>query len=156
MDFIQTYAWIFWLVLILIFVIIEVTTVDFTFLMIAIGSLGGLIVGLFGVPWGYQVVAAGVIAIVLLFFVRPPLQRLLRRGGDHARSNVDALMGMAGVVIVDFNGKASNVKLANGETWTAKLAGSPATPLHEGDHMVVTSIEGSTAFVAPAERKTHE
>lgn len=156
MDFIQTYAWIFWLVLILIFVIIEVTTVDFTFLMIAVGSLGGLIVGLFGVPWGYQVVAAGIIAILLLFLVRPPLQRVLKRGGDHARSNVDALTGMAGVVLVDFNGKATNVKLANGETWTAKLAGSPTTPLHEGDHVVVTSIEGSTAFVAPAGRNTHD
>jgi len=156
MDFIQTYAWIFWLVLILIFVIIEVSTVDFTFLMLAVGSFGGLIVGLFGVPWGYQIVAAGILAILLLFFVRPPLQRLLRRGGDHARSNVDALMGIAGVVVVDFNGKASNVKLANGETCTAKLAGSPATPLHEGDRVVVTSIQGSTAFVAPAERNSHE
>jgi membrane protein implicated in regulation of membrane protease activity len=155
MDFIQTYAWIFWLALILIFVIIEVTTVDFTFLMIAVGSLGGLIVGLFGVPWGYQVVAAGVIAILLLFLVRPPLQRALKRGGDHARSNVDALMGLTGTVVVDFNGKAGTVKLANGETWTAKLAGAPDTPLEEGDRVVVTAIEGATAIVAPAERNTN-
>ena len=156
MEFIQTYAWIFWLALILIFIIIEVVTVDFTFLMLAIGSLGGLILGLFGTPWGYQVVLAGVLSILLLFTVRPPLLRLLKRGGDHARSNVDALMGIGGIVVSDFNGKAANVKLANGETWTAKLAGSPNAPLHEGDHVVVTAIDGSTAIVAPAERNTHE
>jgi membrane protein implicated in regulation of membrane protease activity len=156
MDFIQTYAWVFWLALIMIFIIIEVVTVDFTFLMIAIGSVGGLISGLFNVTWGFQIVIAGVLALLLLFTVRPPLLRILKRGGDHAKSNVDALMGLAGVVIADFNGKASNVKLANGETWTAKLAGSPETPLHEGDHVVVASIDGSTAYVVPAERNTHE
>jgi membrane protein implicated in regulation of membrane protease activity len=155
MEFIQTYAWVFWLVLILIFVIIEVLSVDFTFLMLAIGSLGGLILGLFGTPWGYQVVLAGVLAILLLFTVRPPLLRLLKRGGDHTRSNVEALMGVAGTVLADFNGKPGIVKLANGETWTAKLAGSPETPLQEGDRVVVTAIDGSTAIVAPAERNTH-
>lgn len=154
MDFIQTYAWIFWLALILIFVIVEVLTVDFTFLMLAIGSLGGVIVGLFGPPWGYQVVVAGVLSILLLFAVRPPLLRLLKRGGDHAKSNVDALMGLVGTVIVDFNGNPTTVKLTNGETWTAKLAGHSGEALHEGDRVVVTSIDGSTAFVAPAERTT--
>src|ERR1700712_5208982 len=116
MDFIQTYAWIFWLALILVFVIIEVLTVDFTFLMLAIGSVGGLIVGLFGVPWGYQVVVAGVLSILLLFAVRPPLLRLLKRGGSHERSNVEALIGLRGDVVADFNGKAGTVKLTNGET----------------------------------------
>jgi membrane protein implicated in regulation of membrane protease activity len=152
MDFIQTYAWIFWLALILVFVIVEVLTVDFTFLMLSIGSLGGLIVGLFGPPWGYQVVVAGVLSILLLFTVRPPLLRLLKRGGDHTKSNVDALMGLAGPVIADFNGNPNNVKLANGETWTVKLASHADGSLHEGDRVVVTAIDGSTAYVAPAER----
>src|ERR1700712_4707943 len=141
MDFIQTYAWIFWLALILVFVIIEVLTVDFTFLMLAIGSLGGLILGLFGPPWGYQVVVAGVLSILLLFTVRPPLLRVLKRGGDHTKSNVEALMGLSGTVIADFNGNPSNVKLANGETWTAKLAGHADGSLHEGDRVVVTAID---------------
>jgi membrane protein implicated in regulation of membrane protease activity len=156
MDFIQTWAWVFWLALILLFVIVEVLTVDFTFLMLAVGSVGGLITGVFGVPWGYQVVVAGILSILLLFTVRPPLLRALKRGGDHARSNVDALMGLPGVVVADFNGKAGTVKLANGETWTAKLGGSPVGPLAEGDHVVVTAIEGATAIVALDERITHE
>ncbi|MEJ1230662.1 MAG: hypothetical protein WDM88_08780 [Galbitalea sp.] len=43
MDFLQTDGWIVWLVLILLFVIIEVVTVDFSSLMLAVGSVGGLI-----------------------------------------------------------------------------------------------------------------
>ena len=44
-DFLTDFAWIFWLGLILIFLIVEVSTLEFTFLMIALGSLGGLISG---------------------------------------------------------------------------------------------------------------
>ncbi len=104
MDFIQSYAWIIWLALILVFVIIEVVTVDFTSLMLAVGSIGGLILSLFPVPFWVQVIVAAVIALLLVFTVRPPLKRLLQRGGDHAKSNVEALMGLSGVVGLDFNG----------------------------------------------------
>jgi membrane protein implicated in regulation of membrane protease activity len=155
MDFIQSYGWIIWFALILVFVIIEVTTVTFMFLMLAIGGLAGLIVGLFGVPWWIQVLVAAVVALLLLFAVRPPLLRALKRGGDRTRSNVDALMGMTGTVALDFNGKPETVKLANGETWSVKLSDSSHPPLKAGDRVVVTAIDGSIAMVAPAERTTH-
>jgi membrane protein implicated in regulation of membrane protease activity len=152
MDFVQTYAWVFWLGLILLFIIIEVLTLHFTFLMLAIGSVGGLITGLFDTHWYVQVIVAGILSLALLFAVRPPLLRLLKRGGDKARSNVDALMGMAGTIIADFNGNPTSVKLANGETWTARVSSVPASPLTEGESVIVTSIDGSIAFVAPSER----
>jgi membrane protein implicated in regulation of membrane protease activity len=149
MDFLTTYAWIIWLVVILVFVILEVVTIDFTSLMLAVGSVGGLIASLFHLPFWLQIVIAAVIALLLLFTVRPPLKRALGRGSDHARTLVDALMGMKGVVTVDFNGKPNIVKLANGETWTAQRAQTTEPELKDGDHVVVTAINGSTAIVAP-------
>jgi membrane protein implicated in regulation of membrane protease activity len=152
MDFFVTYGWIIWLVVILVFVILEVITVDFTSLMLAVGSVGGLIASLFRAPFWLQVVIAAVIALLLLFTVRPPLKRALQRGGDRAKSNVDALMGLTGVVTTDFNGKANVVKLANGETWTAQRQEATQPELKEGDRVVVTAINGSTAIVAPETR----
>lgn len=153
LDFLVNYAWIVWLAIILIFGIIELTTLDFTFLMLAAGSLGGLVSGLLGAPWWLQIIVAGVLAILLLFVLRPPLLRLLKRGGDPARSNVDALLGLTGVVTNDFSGNANHVKLSNGDTWTAKLSSQTADrPLVEGERVVVTAIDGATAVVAPAER----
>jgi membrane protein implicated in regulation of membrane protease activity len=150
LDFLASYAWIVWLALILVFGIIEMATLQFIFLMLAIGSLGGLVAGLLGAPWWVQVIVAAVLSMLLLFAVRPPLLRRLGRGGDPARSNVDALLGLAGIVTNDYSGNASHVKLANGETWTAKL--SEDRPLVEGERVVVTAIDGATAVVAPAER----
>ena len=63
MDFFQNYAWIIWLALILIFVIIEVITTDFSALMFAAGSVAGLIVSLFSTPFWLQVVVAGIVAM---------------------------------------------------------------------------------------------
>lgn len=150
-DFISTWAWVFWLALILIFAIIEVNTLDLTFLMLAIGSIGGLVAGLLGVPWWWQAVVALVLALALLFFVRPPLLRVLRRGGDPAHSNIPALLGIGGTVVVAFEDGRGQVKLANGETWTSRLDGSTASELDEGAKVVVTSIDGATAVVAPAQ-----
>ena len=149
---ITSFAWIAWLVLILIFVIIEMLTFDFVFLMIAIGSLGGLLSGLFGAPWWLQIIIAAILSIVLIFFIRPPLLHALKRGGDPAKSNVDRLIGMGGVVVSTVTRTTGLVKLQVGETWTARLAPGPAAPpeLVPGEHVVVVSIEGATAVVVPA------
>jgi len=157
-DVVSTWAWVVWLALILIFLIVEVLSLDFTFLMLAIGSAGGLVAGLIGAPWWIDIIVAAVLSLALLFFVRPPLLHRLRRGGDPARTNVEALLGLTGTVVVAFADGRGQVKLANGETWTSRLGstGPASDRLVEGEQVVVTSIDGATAVVAPAERHRTE
>ena len=93
------------------------------------------------------------LSLLLLFFARPPLLRILKRGGDPTRSNVDALRGLEGSVTLAFQDGRGQVRLANGETWTARIAaGSDAQGLDEGDRVIVTQIEGATAVVIPSPR----
>jgi len=143
-------AWIVWIALILVFLVIEIFTVDFTFLMIAVGSIGGLVSSLFGVPWFLQLVIAGVLSILLIFAVRPPLLRTLRRGEDPTKSNISALIGLTGTIVSGFRGAADQVKLSNGETWTLRTTDGSTPAL--GDTVVVSAIDGATAVVAPIER----
>lgn len=151
-DFL-TYTWVFWLALILVCVIIEVATIDFTFLMVAIGGVGGLVAELFGAPWWVQILIAGILALLLLFFARPALHRALRRGGDSTPTNVDALIGLSGTVTTEFEDGQGHVRLSNGEIWTAKLSHlTGGRPIVAGDRVVVTAIDGATAMVVPAER----
>jgi len=144
------FAWVVWLALILVFLVIEIFTVDFTFLMLAVGSVGGLLSSLAGVPWFFQLVIAGALSIVLIFAVRPPLQRALRRGEDPTKSNVSALIGLTGTVVAGYGGATDHVKLANGETWTLRTTDGSVPAL--GDTVVVSAIDGATAVVAPIER----
>ncbi|MEP6842277.1 MAG: NfeD family protein [Pseudolysinimonas sp.] len=148
-DVLTSWAWVFWLALILVFLIVEVLSLSFVFLMLAVGSLGGLVAGLIGAPWWVELIVAAVLSLLLLFFVRPPLLRLTHRGADPARSNVDALLGNRATVVKAFDDGSGQVKLSNGETWTARLAHHATTALTEGDIVQVDSIDGATAVVSP-------
>jgi membrane protein implicated in regulation of membrane protease activity len=149
-ELLVEWGWVLWLALILVFVIVEVFTLDFTFLMLAGGSLGGLVAGFLQAPIWAQIVIAGVLALLLLFVVRPPLLRAFRKGGDPTLSNVEALPGLTGTVVKEFADSRGQVKLANGEIWTSRLADGLEGELVEGERVVVTAIEGATAVVVPA------
>lgn len=148
------FLWIAWLVFVIVCVIIEVLTLEFTFMMVAAGSLiGGLGSNLLGAEWWVQILAAAIISGLLLFTIRPLLLKLLDGDKEPARTNVDALFGMAARVTTGFTDGSGFVKLANGETWTARLDPEHETAtLSEGDRVVVTRIDGATAEVAPKER----
>jgi membrane protein implicated in regulation of membrane protease activity len=152
-DFLASYSWTIWLVLVLVFLIVEMFSLEFTFLMIALGSVGGLVSSLVGVPWFAQIIIAGLLALLLIFTIRPPLLRALRRGGDPTKSNVDALIGLEGIVTTRLTGDGGHVKLSNGDVWTARVSSiTDAADVDLGQRVLVTAIDGATAFVVPAER----
>lgn len=153
MDVLTQYAWIAWLVLILVFATIEVFTLEMTFLMLALGSVAGLLSGLTGIPWWAQFIVASVVAVALILTLRPRLLRMLRRGADPGLSNLDALIGSEARVIRTVTPTGGQVRLQNGEVWTARL--SPITEQADvgvGERMLVTGIDGATAVVVPMER----
>jgi len=152
-DVLTQYAWIAWLVLILVFATIEVFTLEMTFLMLALGSVAGLVSGLFGIPWYVQFVIAAVVAVALILALRPPLLRRLRRGGDPTLSNIDALIGADGQVLRTVTSVGGQVRLQNGDIWTARLSPiTEQTDVPVGERVLVTGIDGATAVVVPVER----
>ena len=156
------YLWILWLVLILIFLVVELLTLDLTFLMIAAGSVGGLATTFIGAPWWLQILVTGALSTLLLFSIRPTLLRRLARGADPRPTNVAGLIGFAGVTVSALDESGGLVKLANGETWTARLRlNDPPHTLTgqsfaSGTSVIVTAIEGSTAVVDLSERKIEQ
>ncbi|UUT35422.1 NfeD family protein [Microbacterium elymi] len=146
---IEQFAWIGWIVLIAVFLVIEMLTLDFTFLMLGIGGLAGLIADLFGAPLWAQVVIAAVVAALLIFLLRPPCWHRLRRGEDPTPSNVAALLGMSGLVLSTVTRLGGLVKLDNGETWTARTVDDAPDSLAPQTHVRVARIDGATAYVRP-------
>ena len=147
------YLWIAWIVLALIFVIVELVTLEFTFLMLAAGALlGGLGTNLLGGAWWLQVAAAAAVAALLLFTIRPLLLRALHRSSAHIPTNVDALAGLGARVLVPFVDGAGSVKLDNGETWTARLVDA-ASAADVGSRVIVRAVRGATVEVALPDEK---
>ncbi|HWT33616.1 MAG TPA: NfeD family protein [Microbacterium sp.] len=152
MPTIAEFAWIAWLVLMAVFLVIEMLTLDFTFLMLGIGGLAGLASDLFGAPIWLQVIIAAIVSVLLIFLLRPPLLRRLRRGEDAAQTNVPALIGLTGKVVDTVTDTTGLVKLANGETWTARVVSE--APLGPGQTVRVLRIDGATAYVHKLEEQS--
>lgn len=150
------YTWVLWLVIVVVAVVLELVTLSLVFAMIAIGSLvGGLGTWLLGWPIGGQVLAAAILSALLVFLIRPLLYRVLVHGKPRALTNVDALEGMSARATASFVEGTGYARLANGETWTARLDES-----HEhaevgiGARLTVVGIDGATAVVAPTAATT--
>jgi membrane protein implicated in regulation of membrane protease activity len=152
-ELIEQFAWIGWLVLILIFLTVEALTLDFTFLMLGIGGVAGLASDLLGAPVWLQVIIAAVVAALLVLLLRPPLLKRLHRGEDATPSNVAALIGLNGQVISTVSPLGGQVKLTNGDVWTARNADGELPP---GTVVTVTRIDGATAVVAAPKAQNEE
>ena len=151
-ELIEQFAWIGWIIVIVLFLVIEMLSLDFTFLMLAVGGVAGLLADLVGAPLWLQVVIAAAVGGLLVFVLRPRLLRLLHRGEDPTLSNVPALIGMDGQVLSTTTSIAGQVKLTNGDIWTARTAGAQIEP---GTAVRVARIDGATAFVTPADDIHH-
>jgi membrane protein implicated in regulation of membrane protease activity len=146
-EFIDQWAWIGWLVLIAAFLVIEMLSLDFTFLMLSFGAAVGLITDLIGIPVWAQVIIAAAAAALFILFIRPPLLKRLHRGEDPTKSNVDALIDLRGLALQEITQVSGQVKLSNGDTWTARTAVPVAIPA--GATIAITAISGATAIVRP-------
>lgn len=127
--------------------IIEIFTLDLTFLMLAAGALAGGVVILLGGPLPLAIVVAVVVATAMLAALRPWLLKTLRvKNAPLIETNMAALVGVSGAALDDITEASGRIKL-RGEVWTARIT-QGADPIPEGSQVVVTTIEGATAVVA--------
>jgi membrane protein implicated in regulation of membrane protease activity len=142
------YDWIAWIGLAVLLGIVEVTTLDLVFAMLATGAVAGALTGLATDNLLLQVLVALVVSVAMLAVVRPLALRHLRT--PHAiRTGTAALVGQRGVVLETVDGEGGRVKL-KGEVWSARSY-DPHHTIEAGRHVEVMQIDGATAIVYESE-----
>jgi len=141
--------WVVWAALIVVFVAIAMMTTEIEFMLLALGALAGLIVDLLGGPWWLGAVIAAVVAVLGTFLLRPRLLTLLRRNSDPAKSNMDAIVGSTGHVLIQVSETGGQVKLANGETWSARVPEGAGVVLEPGLGVRVLAVDGASVVIEP-------
>ncbi|MDQ1642813.1 MAG: hypothetical protein QOJ90_2164 [Actinomycetota bacterium] len=144
----EDYGWALWLALGIVLGVVEVTTLDLTFLMLSAGALGGVAVALLGGPVILQVVVALVLALAMLGVVRPVALRHLRTP-TATRTGVAALVGSGAVAIERVDAHGGLIKL-KGEVWSARTY-DPSKVIEPGESVEVVQIDGATAVVYESE-----
>ena len=137
-----------WLVLLVVFLIAEASTVTLVSLWFAAGSLIALIAGLLGAALWLQVLLFLAVSVLSLTALRPLVRKFI-----HPRltaTNVDSVIGSIGIVTaaIDNIEAHGQVKL-NGMEWTARS--SSGEPIEEHTRVRVDKIEGVKVFVTPIE-----
>ena len=137
-----------WLLVAIIFGVIEAATVQLMSIWFAVGALGAILVALTGGGLAFQVVVFLTVSILLL----ASLRGLVRKHFTPRliRTNVDSVLGSVGVVTTPVNNIAALGRVViNGMEWSARS--TTGSPLPEGAKVKVDKIEGVKVFVSLAE-----
>lgn len=137
---------IIWLVLMVVFLIAEASTVAMVSLWFAAGSLVALIAALLGAPLWLQITLFLAVSAVLLASLRTVIRKHFTP--KLTKTNVDAVIGSRGYVTADIDNISATgtVKLGAME-WTARSATGEI--IKAGTLVKVEKIEGVKAFVVP-------
>ena len=144
----MNWAAIVWLVLILVFLLIEASTVMLVSIWFAFGSLAALLLSLIGASVGLQVAVFLVVSAILLTALRPLVRKYVNP--KLTKTNVDAVVGTTGLVTVAIDNVSAVGQVKLGAMyWTARSTAGDAIP--EGTLVRVDRIEGVKVFVTPME-----
>ena len=142
----MNWAAVIWLVLIVVFLVAESTTVALVSTWFAIGSLAALLVALTGAGMGFQICVFLIVSSICLTALRPLVRKHIKP--KLTKTNVDAVVGSTGLVTVAIDNVTAQgqVKLGAME-WTARSASGE--PIAAGTLVKVERIEGVKAIVSP-------
>ena len=139
---------IIWLALMILFMIVEASTVTMVSLWFAAGALAALLASLLGAPIWLQVLLFLVVSAALLACLRRTVSKHFTP--KLSKTNVDAIIGSRGYVTADIDNVSATgtVKLGAME-WTARSTSGHTIP--KGTLVQVERIEGVKVFVTAVE-----
>ena len=140
----MTVAAYFWLALMIVFIVVEASTVSVVSLWFAAGALAALLTDVLGGPIWLQILLFVVVSGALLWQLPPITKKYFTP--KLTRTNVDAVAGTMGTVLedIDNNAATGRVKLGAME-WSARS--TDGTPISAGTLIRADKVEGVKVFV---------
>lgn len=139
-----------WIILLIVFVIVEIVSLGLTTIWFAAGALCAFFLQLLGFGLAVQIIAFIVVSVLLLIVTRPIATRYLN--SRTVRTNAEALVGKSVRVTCDIsNLKGEGQVIVGGIEWTARSYDDTVT-FRKDDIVKVVGIEGVKLIVKPAEQ----
>lgn len=132
-------VWHIWVIVALLFIIVEIFTVGFAVICLSIGCFGAAVAAAAGLSLEMQFLLFAVVSLLSLVSVRPLLKRLLFNRGEKVLTNADAIIGRRGVVCVDIASGGEGRVMVDGVDWKAQGIDNEA--LKVGDKVEIVAID---------------
>ena len=132
-------AWHIWVIVDLVFVIVEIFTTGFAVMCISFGCLFGAAVSLFEFDVKWQLLAFAVGTVLAFLTVRPLVYKFFYKKGQEVKTNAEALVGRRAIVTerVGDEMHPGRVKV-DGDDW--KAISLDAEPIEVGDTVEIMAI----------------
>ena len=136
---------IFWMVLLILCIVIEILTLGLTTIWFAAGALVAIFAALLYAPIFVQVILFLLVSLTLLFFTRPIAVKYFNR--DRVKTNVESMVGRQAIVIGEIdNIQATGQVTVSGQEWSAR-SWDDKVKIPVGAVVVVAAISGVKLIV---------
>lgn len=140
-----------WLVIMVLFLVVEAATVGLVCIWFAVGALAALIVALLGAGIWLQIVIFIAVSALALYFTRPLVKKYVNSKVEP--TNADMVIGKECRVTETVDNIAgTGAVYVDGKTWTARSESDEVIP--EGTLVTAKSINGVKLIVAVSEKET--
>lgn len=140
-----------WLVIMVLFLVVEAATVGLVCIWFAVGALIALLAAMCGAQLWLQIVLFLVASAATLYFTRPLVKRYVNSKVEP--TNADMVIGKECRVTETVDNIAgTGAVYVDGKTWTARSENDEVIP--EGTLVTAKSIDGVKLIVAAPEKET--
>lgn len=140
-----------WLVIMVLFLVVEAATVGLVCIWFAVGALIALLAAMCGAQLWLQIVLFLVASAATLYFTRPLVKRYVNSKVEP--TNADMVIGKECRVTETVDNIAgTGAVYIDGKTWTARSTDDEVIP--EGTLVTAKSIDGVKLIVAAPEKET--
>lgn len=141
---------IFWLVLLIVAIVVEVLTMGLTTIWFAGGALVAILAAMLHLPIWLQIILFAGVSLTLLFFTRPVAVKYFNR--DRIKTNVESMVGRQAVV----TGEIDNIQgigqvTLSGQEWSARSTDEKVR-IPVGSVVNIVSVSGVKLIVRPDEQ----
>jgi membrane protein implicated in regulation of membrane protease activity len=144
----MNWAAIVWLVLMVLFILMEAATVTLVSTWFAVGALAALLLSALNAPVWLQAAGFVLVSAIALTALRPLVRKHITP--KLTKTNVDSVVGSTGLVTVAIDNVSAVGQVKLGAMyWTARSVSGE--PIPQGTLVRVARIEGVKAFVEPVE-----
>lgn len=133
--------WVLWIIIALVFIILEVFTAGFAVACFSIGAVAAAVADAVGLSLAWQLVAFSVFTFLAFLIVRPlVIKHFYNKPGAGRKSNTDALVGRRARVTETINNAAGTGRVAiDGDDWKAVSKRGLVIPV--GQNVTILSID---------------
>lgn len=140
---------VYWLVIFVVLLIIEIVTMGLTTIWFAGGALAAFVAGVIGFGVTVQIVVFLAVSVVLLVVTRPIAVKYFNQ--ERQKTNAESLIGRTALVTEDINTlKALGRVEVGGQEWSAKTD-EPDGKIKKDAVVVVEGIQGVKLIVREKE-----